>query len=153
MYSATSTRSRISSLNPALPALWNECKQGLTTWKSRSNYLLSALAPAKCSFLDLLFMRFECLISLICLASLVVSFYVLCLQFNSQFERVRVAERRNPNMPRGHVASLLWWPSVNLRCSFKFSLNLNSGAVLSLQRSPSWFLELLLRTIAACMRS
>ena len=41
MYSATSTRSRISPLTLALPALWNECKRGLTLQKSTSNSLPS----------------------------------------------------------------------------------------------------------------
>ena len=73
MYSATSTPSRLSPPTLALPALWNECKQRLIFWESRPNYLSSALVPAKCSLLDLLFyMSFECLKSLMCLASLVV---------------------------------------------------------------------------------
>jgi hypothetical protein len=95
MYSATSTRSRISSPTPALPALWSECKQGLTPWKSRSNHLLSALVPAKCGFLELLFMSFECLISLIRLASQVLSLYVLCFQFNLKELELQWRETRN----------------------------------------------------------
>jgi hypothetical protein len=72
MYSATSTRSRLSPPTLALPALWNECKQILTSWDRDLTICLQLWRQLNVVSWIYYFMSFECLKSLMCLASLVV---------------------------------------------------------------------------------